>query len=79
MNNFKFELNKEGVAELLRCAEMQNVIKEATEIVLSNTGGVGYDANVQVHNRVVGRVWADSKETIKDNYENNTLLKALHL
>ena len=79
MSNFRFELNTSGVAELLKSSEMYTVIQEATETVLGNTDGIGYDADVQVHNRVVGRVWADSKETIKDNYENNTLLKALHL
>ena len=79
MSNFKFVLNREGVAELFKCAEMQTVIEEMTATVLSNTGGEGYNADVQVHNRAVGRVYAETKEAKKDNYENNTLLNALHL
>ena len=75
--NFKFELNGSGVRELLISAEMKQIITEATNIVQKNAGG-GYEGNVQVGNRAVGRVYAADYLARLDNYKNNTLLKALH-
>lgn len=72
----KFELNKSGVRELLKSAEMAEVIDEYTSRVADNAGN-GYGHNVQTANRAVGRVFAESAEAERDNSENNTLLKAL--
>lgn len=75
--NFKFELNGAGVRQLLVSAEMKQIITEKTNIVQGNAGG-GYEGNVVVANRAVGRVFATDYLARLDNYKNNTLLKALH-
>ena len=77
MSKFKFVLNSSGVRELLQSTEMKTIIQEATNRVTSNAGS-GYEGNVQVANRVVGRVFASDWKARRDNYKNNTLLKALH-
>lgn len=80
MSKVKFVLNRAGVRELLQSQEMQAVIEEATQNVLTNAGGqsAGYDANVITgKNRVVGRVYADTIRAKRSNSKHNTLLKAL--
>lgn len=73
----KFKLNTKGVRELLTSAEMASTIGEYTRIVANNAGD-GYESNVQTAHRAVGRVFASTKEAIRENSESNTLLKALH-
>jgi len=79
MSKRGFELNREGVRELLQSAEMAGVIREFSDQVLANAGGqsAGYGMNVQTGHRAVGRVYCRDKSGFKDNTENNTLLKAL--
>lgn len=77
MNDLVFELDSDGVRELLQSPEMVSVISDMTAIVAGNAGD-GYEYDTQVHNRVVGRVWAESKEAKRDNEDNNTLLRSLH-
>lgn len=75
MDNFKFELNRDGVRQLMQSSEMQAVLKTyATSI--QNRAGEGYDvyvgktrANVSVRTR-------DDK-AVQDNLEKNTLLRSL--
>lgn len=71
-----FVLDRKGVRELLKSAEMQTVIGEYTKAV-ENSAGDGYASNVQTANRAVGRVYVASSKAAKDNSDNNTLLKAL--
>jgi hypothetical protein len=78
MSKHGFELDRKGVRELLTSPEMAEVIREACQTVAGNAGN-GYSFNVQTANRAVGRVIADTAEARKENNENNTLLKALHL
>lgn len=77
MNDFVFELDSDGIRELLQSQEMVSIIEEYTANVASNAGD-GYEHNTEVHNRVVGMVWADTKEARIDNEDNNTLLRALY-
>lgn len=77
MSDFRFELDSAGVRELLQSSEMVDVISSITATVAGNAGD-GYEYDTQVHNRVVGRVWAESKEAKRDNEDNNTLLRSLH-
>ena len=72
-----FELNSAGVRAILQSEEMSTIIQEAASKV-ANTAGIGYEANVQTHNRVVGRVEAVTKAARRENQKSNTLLKALH-
>lgn len=77
MSDFVFELNSDGVRELLQSQEMVNIISEYTDQVISKAGE-GYEGNTEVHNRAVGMVWAETKEARIDNEDNNTLLRALN-
>lgn len=77
MSKVKFELNRSGVASLMKSSNMQKVIsKHATNI--KNRSGQGYAQDVYVgKNRVNAMVWAETKEARKDNLENNTILKSV--
>lgn len=79
MSNIVFELNSAGVRELLQSSEMAEVVREFSGQVLANAGGssAGYGMNVQTGNRAVGRVFCNDSKGLRDNSENNTLLKAL--
>jgi hypothetical protein len=77
MSKVKFELNREGVRELLRSQEAMNVCREYAQGVLGRAGA-GYEISTYVgQNRVNASVHADTFEAQNDNFENNTLLKAL--
>jgi len=77
MSKVKFELNRKGVADLMKSAEMQEVLKKhATNI--KNRAGTGYEQDVHVgKNRANARVWAESSQAKKDNMNNNTILKSV--
>ena len=73
----EFELNIAGLRELMKGPEMQAVLQEAGDAVASGAGG-DYGVRVHVADYVaIANVFPESKEAAKDNYENNTLLKAL--
>lgn len=77
MSKVNFKLNRQGVRELLKSQEMMNVCKEYAEQV-RNRAGDGYEISTYVGtNRVKASVYADTYEARKDNFDHNTLLKAL--
>lgn len=72
----KFKLNRSGVREMLRSPESQAIVKLAAERVQSRAGD-GYEVDTYVGTtRANASVYAATYEARKDNYENNTLLKA---
>ncbi|MDT2472084.1 hypothetical protein P7D92_10165 [Enterococcus dongliensis] len=77
MAKMKFKLNYSGVGQLLKSAEMQNVLEEkATGI--RNRAGEGYKQDTYVgKTRANAMVYADSYAAKRDNMKNNTLLKAV--
>lgn len=77
MSKTKFELNHKGVAELMKSAAMQDILKGyATKI--KNNAGTGYEQDVYVgKNRANAQVWAETNEAKADNLKNNTLLKSV--
>ena len=76
MSKVKFELNRADVRELLRSAEAVSVCRTHAEAV-RNRAGDGYEVTTYVgKNRANASVHAETYEARKDNYENNTLLKA---
>lgn len=77
MAKVKFKLNSKGVGQLLKSAEMQNVLsKHATAI--RNRCGDGYEQEQFVAgSRAVTTVKANSFKAKRDNMKNNTLLKAV--
>lgn len=77
MTKVEFELNMAGLRELMKGPEMQAALQDAGDAVATAAGG---DHGVRVHVAdfvAIANVYPDSKEAAKDNYENNTLLKAL--
>lgn len=77
MSKFKFELNRAGVAQLMKSKKMQNILKQqATRI--KNKAGEGYEQDLHVgKNRANARVWAETSRAKSDNLEKNTLLKSV--
>jgi len=77
MSKVKFELNRKGVADLMKSSAMQGVLKShATSI--KNRAGQGYEQDIHVgKNRANARVWPDTPQAIDDNFKNNTALKSV--
>lgn len=75
--NFKFELNRAGVKELMQSEKMQKLLNEkATQV--RNRCGEGYEQDSYVgKNRAAATVSAVTKKARIDNSDNNTLLKAV--
>ena len=73
----KFELNTSGVADLMKSAEMKAVLAREAEKVKNRAGdGYGYEVKTG-QKRAYANIYPDTPEAVNDNYENNTLLKAL--
>lgn len=77
MSNFKFKLNRAGVSQLMKSAEMKSVlISYASNI--RNRCGNGYEQDIYVgSNRANAMVSAATAKAKRDNKKNNTLLKAV--
>ena len=76
MSKVKFELDRAGVRELLKSPEAMGICKEYASAI-RNRAGDGYEMDTYVGaNRVNASVYAATYEARRDNYENNTLLKA---
>ena len=77
MADFRIELNSEGVRELLRSPEMA-AICQAQARAIAGRAGSGYSVSTYTGaNRVNASVMAETKEAVRDNLKNNTLLKAV--
>lgn len=77
MNKVRIKLNDRGIQELLKSQEMQSILREQGQAVAAQAGE-GYASNVVVYTkRAVAQIYPTSAESAFDNYENNTLLKAL--
>ena len=75
MNDFRFELNRAGVRELLQSQEMQDVLVDFAEQV-ANRAGDGYSVYVGT-NRANVSVRTETEEAMADNLDHNTLEKAI--
>ena len=73
----KFKLNYQGIGQMLKSNEMQNVLSEhASEV--RNRCGNGYEQDVYVgKTRANAMVRAETYEAKRDNMKNNTILKAV--
>ena len=78
MSKVKFKLDRAGVRELMQSPEAQNVCTEYANRILSRCpGGLGYEVSSMVgKTRANASVFAATPEARRDNYQNNTLLKA---
>lgn len=76
-NKFKFVLNKSGVRELLKSNEMQSILTEKASDIRMRCGD-GYKQDIHIgKNRANAMVWAASYKAKRENYKNNTILKAV--
>lgn len=76
MSKVKFKLNRGGVRELLRSSEATSVCEQYARAIQSRAGA-GYEVSTYVGpNRANASVFAATDEARRDNYNNNTLLKA---
>lgn len=77
MSNFEFKLNRSGVRELMKSAEMQSVLTNYASNI-RNRCGDGYEQDIYVgSNRANAMVSAATIKAKRDNNKNNTLLKAV--
>jgi hypothetical protein len=74
---FKFKLNHAGVGQLLKSSEMVDVLEEKASGI-RNGAGSGYAQDTYIgKTRANAMVYADTYQAKKDNFKNNTLLKAV--
>lgn len=77
MSNLKVTLNRSGVRSLLQSQEMMDICKSYAFSAQSKLGD-GYSVTYQTgKNRVNAEVAAITTEAIRENAQNNTILKAL--
>ena len=78
MSKVRFKLNRAGVRELMQSPEAMGVVTEYANGILSRCpSGLGYEVSSMVGaTRVNASVFAATPDARRDNYENNTLLKA---
>lgn len=75
--DIKFQINLKGLNELMKSQEVQAVLDEAGERV-AQIAGDGYEASGKTGHYIgFSNVKPVDKKAEKDNYENNTLIKAL--
>lgn len=77
MANVKVKLNSSGVRKLLKSQEMMNVCTKQAYRAQSKLGegyGVSYRTD---KTRVVAAIKAETPDAMRDNMENNSILKAL--
>ena len=80
MSKVRFELNRAGVRDLLKSAEMGNICMDYAMQTLqtAEASSPGYVVEPrQYPERTGAAVRADTYKARKDNFDNNTLLKSL--
>ena len=76
MSKVDFELNLPGLNELMKSPEMCAILEESGSTV-AMTAGDGYASRVHQASFVaIANVYPETQKAAKDNYDNNTLIKA---
>ena len=77
MAKLTIKLNSDGVRELLRSDEVKDFLSQkAGEI--SGRCGTGYATDTKLMStRVIASVYTEDPKAMKDNLDNNTLLRAI--
>lgn len=71
------ELNRDGVRELLKSPEMMAICASEAQAI-AGRAGTGYEVSTYTgKTRVNASVITATEEAMRDNYKNNTLLKAV--
>ena len=78
MSKIKFELNSQGVKELLKSDGAKGVCREYASQIQRRLGDGYVMEDRNYPERSGAAVRADSFEAYRDNMENNTLLKSLY-
>lgn len=77
MAEIRFELNREGVRDLLRSKEMMDICQEYANNALGKLGD-GYEVTTHTGtNRVNAEVAAVTYAAKKENLSDNTIIKAV--
>lgn len=77
MSKMKFELNSSGVSELLRSAEMQNLLREKGKEVAERAGD-GFELTVSPgQKRANAKISTTDIKSMARNKKHNILLKAM--
>lgn len=77
MTNLKIELDRAGVAALLKGPETRNMVQSFGQAV-AQRAGTGYGARTHDSGqRQICNVYAATPEARQDNLDNNTLIKAM--
>ena len=77
MAKFKFELNRDGVRQLMQSSEMMSVCRSYADRALGSLGS-GYEVSTMTgKTRVNAQITAVTYQARKENSENNTILKSL--
>lgn len=77
MSKVRIELNRAGVRELLRSQEMAAGLEGLAAGIASRCGeGYGYDTKL-MPTRVIASVYPETPEAVRDNSQNNTILRSL--
>lgn len=78
MANIQFELNRKGVAELMKSSEMQSILSQYGSRFLNACPDIGYEAETKVgKTRASTTVRAETAHAYYENRKNHTLQKAL--
>lgn len=82
MNNIEFDLDIDGLRELMKSSEMQSILNEAGSVVAANasgiSGGESFDHEVRTADyTAIGTVFPATKEAGQVAYQQNVLEKAL--
>ena len=64
----KFELNRKGVADLMKSKNMQEVLKNM-RLILKIKAVVVMNKICMSENRANARVWASSEQAVRDTYK----------
>lgn len=73
----RIELNSAGIREMLRSAEMQELLGEKAAEIAARCGA-GYESDTHfTGGRAVASAYTEDPDALKDNLENNTLLRNL--
>lgn len=77
MAKVKFQLSRKGVIELMQSPKMKDVCEKYANRAL-NSLGEGYVVTTYTGTtRVNASIFAETYEAKRENFENNTILKAL--
>lgn len=77
MSNYQFELNRDGVRQLMKSAEMKAVLDEVAQHIAESAEGDYKVDTLTGRTRANAEVSCASAKTYYDNLRNNTLLKAM--